>query len=510
MSRTLLRLGLLAMLGLAMALAALRPPTGVHATIEIRVPDPLTPVTLKTVFDRQSSIIDCEGRTGNVVRVALERCPACQVIAARCDAQLSDADIRLLSGEPLPFPTGRLTNGTMAFLSEDADTAHSACKAASRSTAGSANPLTCQQAGSARPLDKTKAQLTSDHGILVLLAAFTAWLVGWFIVRYEHLHSHLTHDAVGSGPQKNHVRPTPRIGGVQVCAGLVAGWIALSTFRTTSDREAFGLLLACLMPAFLGGLLEDVTRKVGVIERLLMTMLSGALACWLLGAVVNRIDVPLVDPVLALLPVGIVFTSFAVGGIANSINIIDGFHGLASGVTMIVASAIAYIAWSVGDATILTLALVMIGALAGFFVWNWPRGLIFLGDGGAYLVGALTAELAVLLVMRHPTISPWFPVLVLCHPVVETLVSIARRQLNPGAAVGGPDSDHLHQRLFRFLYGAGVDIASSNSRVAKFFWLAGSLTAVVAVSFAGEPGVLAGAVTAYALIYLAFYRITAR
>jgi len=42
-------------------------------------------------------------------------------------------------------------------------------------------------------------------------------------------------------------------------------------------------------------------------------------------------------------------------------------------------------------------ALATLGATLGFFVWNYPRGLVFLGDGGAYVLGCIVAELGILL-----------------------------------------------------------------------------------------------------------------
>ena len=67
------------------------------------------------------------------------------------------------------------------------------------------------------------------------------------------------------------------------------------------------------------------------------------------------------------------------------------------------------------------------GATAGFLVWNYPRGLIFAGDGGAYLWGVVIAMASVLLVQRHALVSPWFPMLLLIYPVWETLFSIYRK-----------------------------------------------------------------------------------
>ena len=64
--------------------------------------------------------------------------------------------------------------------------------------------------------------------------------------------------------------------------------------------------------------------------------------------------------------------------------------------------AIAYVANQVGDDTVATLALMGAGAVLGFFFWNFPGGLIFLGDGGAYFLGFYVAELGILLLARNP------------------------------------------------------------------------------------------------------------
>ena len=88
----------------------------------------------------------------------------------------------------------------------------------------------------------------------------------------------------------------------------------------------------------------------------------------------------------------------------------------------------------------------------GFLLWNWPRGLIFLGDGGAYFIGYLVAVLSFLLVARHRgVVTPWYPFLLFIYPVFETLFSIWRRKVVRGASPGLPDGLHLHQLVFRRL-----------------------------------------------------------
>nr|WP_283773169.1 hypothetical protein [Craterilacuibacter sp. RT1T] len=136
----------------------------------------------------------------------------------------------------------------------------------------------------------------------------------------------------------------------------------------------------------------------------------------------------------------------------------------------------AIVSLAVGDMPLLALSLAMVGSMLGFLVWNFPRGLIFAGDAGAYLAGFILAELAVLLVARHlGVVSPWFPLLLLIYPVFETLFSIWRRKWRKSAA-GLPDSLHFHQmvykRLVRWMVGSkeAKHLTRRNSQTAPYLW----------------------------------------
>lgn len=71
----------------------------------------------------------------------------------------------------------------------------------------------------------------------------------------------------------------------------------------------------------------------------------------------------------------------------NSFNIIDEFNSLASVVALSILLAIGYVAFQVRDYGVLLCCFAVIGAIAGFVLWSYPTGLIFLGDGGAYSIG---------------------------------------------------------------------------------------------------------------------------
>src|SRR4029079_4005852 len=130
-----------------------------------------------------------------------------------------------------------------------------------------------------------------------------------------------------------------------------------------------------------------------------------------LGAIITRTDIPGVDTLILWAPAAVLLTIFVITGGANSVNIIDGFNGLASRCVSIMVLSLAYVAFQVHDPFVFTASLITAGAILGFFVWNFPAGLIFLGDGGAYLLGFVLAELSILLIHRNPAVSPLFPLL---------------------------------------------------------------------------------------------------
>jgi len=272
--------------------------------------------------------------------------------------------------------------------------------------------------------------------------AVVAFFISVLLVLTRHRHGHLSMDHP-VGVQKFHLEPTPRVGSIGIYMGLALAWAMLDAGPT---RQLLGVIVLAGIPALLFGLAEDLTKRVGVLPRLLATMASGLLACLLSGVALNRLDVALLDSVLTYWPLAVVLTAFAVGGVANAVNIIDGFHGLAGGTVMLMLLALSAIAFQVGDVPLARLGLLLLAAVTGFWLINYPWGKLFLGDGGAYFVGFALAWMAVLLPMRNPAVSPWASLLVCAYPITEVLYSVMRRSLR-GLSPGDADKLHLHSLL---------------------------------------------------------------
>jgi len=322
------------------------------------------------------------------------------------------------------------------------------------------------------------------------------------LVLTKRWHGALTMDHT-EGVQKFHTAPTPRIGGVPIVLGLIVAW-----GKATADIQALLTpILFAGMPAFIFGVLEDITKRVGVMQRLLATMASGLLAWWITDYSLTRLDIWGLDWLLQFTLVSALFTAFAVGGVANSINIIDGFNGLASTMSSLAFVGFALIAWQVGDVQLAGVALVLAACVWGFFWVNWPLGKIFLGDGGSYFIGFSLAWVAVLLIERNPGVSAFAALLICSHPIIEVLFSIFRRKIkkmNPGH----PDRLHFHslvkQRYVRrWFANTSPSVRNSITGVLVGFM---TLAAVVAANLTyGQAALSVSAFVALSLGYVSIY-----
>ena len=335
-----------------------------------------------------------------------------------------------------------------------------------------------------------------------LMAGGVSLAVAVLLVLTRHWHDRWTMDGI-QGVQKFHTTPTPRVGGIAIAAAVLAG-----TLLTLPGRQ--GLLWPLMLagtPALVFGLVEDLSKCVSVRARLLATMACGVLGWALTGLSITDVRVPGLDWLLSVTVVSVAFTAFAVGGVANAINIIDGFNGLASGTAIIILTSFGFMATGVGDADLAYTSLILAGAVLGFGLVNWPLGRIFLGDGGAYFVGFAVAWLAVLMQARHPEVSAWAPLLACGYPVLEVLFSIRRRRRRRKSP-GDADRLHLHSLVKRRVVRRLLPHASHlvrNSITGAIMWGAALLPAAIAVSWPDDTPALMLGFAVCAFLYSAVY-----
>lgn len=329
-------------------------------------------------------------------------------------------------------------------------------------------------------------------------------------------------------PQRFHAGHVPRLGGVAMMTACTAGWfwmVVAERLLAVPNQIRFDLPQALAwwgvtLVAVVAGVAEDVTHRVSARWRMLMTLAAGVLAVSVLGLTIASLGLDLVQPLWAATPwPGIVLTACAVAGLPHAFNLIDGYNGLAGIVAAICCFALAYVSLLTGDRQLAGVVLVLAGATVGFLLWNYPHGLIFAGDGGAYLWGVVIAMASVQLVQRHPQVSPWFPVLLLIYPAWETFFSIYRKAVR-GQSPGVADALHFHQLIYRRIVrqvvhdDAARRMLMRNNRTSPYLWGFTALTVVPAVLFWNSTPVLmaftALFIVSYVWAYMSIVRFRAQ
>jgi UDP-N-acetylmuramyl pentapeptide phosphotransferase/UDP-N-acetylglucosamine-1-phosphate transferase len=345
-----------------------------------------------------------------------------------------------------------------------------------------------------------------------ILAFFCSLLVTLGLIRYQHLHVKISGDHDLTAPQKFHTHTVPRIGGIGIYLALII--TSISAYLIKREQGVLLLQLSlCALPAFAFGLLEDVTKRISVKVRLFATVSSALLSGYFLNVWISNIQLFGVDWLLSISLIAIFFTIVAITGLTNAYNIIDGFNGLASMVGIISLLAIGYVAFKNQDYAVALSCMIVIGAIGGFFIWNYPKGLIFLGDGGAYLIGYLIATLTILLVIRNPAVSPWFALLVNCYPVFETIFSIWRRKVHQGKNPAIPDGAHFHSLIYRRLIrwaevNASKETASyaNNAKTSPYLWFLSTLAVFPAIIWWQTTWILQFFTLIFCISYVLVYK----
>ena len=256
--------------------------------------------------------------------------------------------------------------------------------------------------------------------------------------------------------QSAHSGFVPRVGGLAIYIAILVlipllsfGFIPLSVVFDL-DIERLTLLILSAAPVFSVGLAEDLGYDMSPKARLVASAVSSLIVILLFKVWLDSLGIPGVDTLLMFAPVGILFTIFATVGVVNAFNLIDGLNGLSSYVTVSVAVSLSIIAFRAGNTQVSFFLVLVVAAVLGFMVLNFPMGKIFLGDGGAYAQGHLLVWSAIILINGAIEVSAFAILLVFFWPVADTCLAIWRRWQS-GNPTDRPDRLHFHQLVMRFL-----------------------------------------------------------
>jgi UDP-GlcNAc:undecaprenyl-phosphate GlcNAc-1-phosphate transferase len=246
-------------------------------------------------------------------------------------------------------------------------------------------------------------------------------------------------------------RPIGRLGGIGVLVGifisLVTGVLLDEEIRhemSMYGRQMYGLAFGGLIVAGIG-FVDDV-RRLKASTKLIGHLLSASVA-YFFGLRILGVDLPFVSP-LQLGWLSFPISVLWIVGLVNAINLIDGLDGLAGGVVFF-ASIVNLAAASVSGAVVSGVLMAStLGAILGFLIYNWYPAKVYLGDGGAYLVGFVLSCSSLLAPLQKAStgIALMVPVLAVGLPIIDMSITMFRRVINQKGLFSA-DRGHLHHIL---------------------------------------------------------------
>jgi UDP-GlcNAc:undecaprenyl-phosphate GlcNAc-1-phosphate transferase len=305
----------------------------------------------------------------------------------------------------------------------------------------------------------------------LLIAAVTAlitfalsWLVWKIAIRYK-LHPPIRERDV-------HTRPTPRLGGIAMFLGVVAAFAISSQIPffsiLWSDPWPVLSILGATLLIVLVGIADDLWDLDWMIKLGAQFLAAGIIAGF---GEIQIYALPIGGLTIGSSSMSFVLTVFAIVIVMNAVNFIDGLDGLVAGVCLI-ANGIFFVysyvlTRDMGASTYFNLAsfiaVVLVGACAGFLPLNWHRAKMFMGDSGALMLGLLMATSALAItgqlnpaaldpemLGRSQLVGAFIPILLPLAVVLLPLIdfgSAVLRRMRAGKSPFSPDRKHLHHRM---------------------------------------------------------------
>jgi phospho-N-acetylmuramoyl-pentapeptide-transferase len=207
------------------------------------------------------------------------------------------------------------------------------------------------------------------------------------------------------GPKSHQKKSgTPTMGGVIFLIGVLAGILVMGLRYHVTTPDTY-MLLFVTFGFGLVGLLDDfikisMKRNMGLTSKQKMAaQIIISLVFWF---IITRYDYstylsfPGTHLMLNLHWFYPLFVIFLLVGVPNATNLTDGMDGLLSGLAVIAFAAYAVIAWFTMNLGVAVFAMVMLGALLGFLIFNAHPARVFMGDTGSLAIGGALAGMAIL------------------------------------------------------------------------------------------------------------------
>jgi len=244
--------------------------------------------------------------------------------------------------------------------------------------------------------------------------------------------------------RKRQSTPIPRIGGAPIVVAALVGLGAIFALDPKSTVNWLPVLTGSLLMFGLG--LWDDLKPLGARKKLVGQILIASLVWWL-GLSIDKVSYPGARWSVELGAWSYFMTVFWLIAVPNIVNLIDGFDGLAGGLGVFLSATLGLVAIHNEQLEVAYYAFTMAGALMGFLIFNFPPAKIYLGDGGAYLIGFTVAALSLSSSNKASVAAVLLvTVVALGIPILDTTFALLRRAVR-GYPIFHADDEHFHHRL---------------------------------------------------------------
>ena len=305
------------------------------------------------------------------------------------------------------------------------------------------------------------------HFVFVLIMP---WLLALLLTPGGFRAAHRTGWLDMPGDRKHHPEPVALLGGVVIFASSALG-LALAMILSPPIREIliasehmypFAVMVSGGLAMLVMGAIDD-RQDLRAVTKLLIQLAIAAFT-WYGGFRIGVVELPFgwftVDGVIPsfLMTVGWIVL------ITNAFNLIDGMDGLSTGTGIIVVLTLFILGTAHRESVAVIASLSLAGSMAGLLRFNVPPARIYLGDGGAYLIGYSSAVLGIACTQKSSAaMVVAVPLLALGLPLLDTVFAVVRRaiaylrhtqvrELGVRGVVNAlfkPDRGHIHHLLLR-------------------------------------------------------------
>lgn len=283
--------------------------------------------------------------------------------------------------------------------------------------------------------------------LLQLIILFSSsWLLGFFLtyisIKETIIPNKYSKD-LENGLQKIHDGNIKRIGGLSIISGFFLILIIFNFFfKSTINSELIYILLFNSV-IFIIGFTEDLIKDIKPAKRLFCLFMVTFL--WLAHSknIIQNTNIDLIDNILTLEFFAIVLSTLTIISAINATNMMDGANGLLTGFAILVSIILIVFAYKNNNLDLVFLLLSYIGVLSGFLLFNFPKGHIFLGDGGAYFIGAFLSTILIYMSNNLNYFSMLNALIIMAYPIWELVFTVLRRTYK-SSRVTNPDNLHLH------------------------------------------------------------------